>query len=192
MICHHRPGNRIFGIKFKVSPIVLEKKVNFSEYRESVHPLSYLMDAAIVRQVKAAGTFDRRIELVSGYYQDIIDHHSQAHGPVKLVTRLLKEASEQRNFNATIQTLAAGYGVSARTLQRYFLATTGITGKQALQIIRIRMAAALLATDPQAFRYEDFGYYDYSHFHKHLKSFLNRHYIGLASAHLHLLQKQSP
>ena len=33
MICHHSVGNKIFGIKFKVSPIILEKKINFSEYK---------------------------------------------------------------------------------------------------------------------------------------------------------------
>jgi len=34
MICHHSAGNRIFGIKFKVSPVLLEKEINFSEYNE--------------------------------------------------------------------------------------------------------------------------------------------------------------
>jgi hypothetical protein len=32
MICHHSAGNRIFGIKFKVSPVVFEKDINFAEY----------------------------------------------------------------------------------------------------------------------------------------------------------------
>lgn len=29
--CYHRVGNRLFGIKFKVSPVIFEKKINFSE-----------------------------------------------------------------------------------------------------------------------------------------------------------------
>ena len=40
MVCHHSPGNRIFGIKFKVSPLLFEKKINFSEYREFIFPLA--------------------------------------------------------------------------------------------------------------------------------------------------------
>ena len=38
--CHHRPGNILFGIKFKISPVIFQKKVNFSEYREAIFPLS--------------------------------------------------------------------------------------------------------------------------------------------------------
>ena len=41
--CYHKPGNKIFGIKFKTSPIVFEKKINFAEYRESIFPLSYFL-----------------------------------------------------------------------------------------------------------------------------------------------------
>ena len=38
--CFHRYGNRIFGIKFRISPVLLEKKINFSEYRKAMSPLS--------------------------------------------------------------------------------------------------------------------------------------------------------
>ena len=34
--CFHRQGNRLFGIKFKVSPVIFEKKVNFSAYSTGV------------------------------------------------------------------------------------------------------------------------------------------------------------
>ncbi|RYD94069.1 MAG: hypothetical protein EOP50_10105, partial [Sphingobacteriales bacterium] len=65
LIAHHTAGNRIFGIKFRVSPIVLEKDVNFSEYRESVHPLAYLIDKPLLQQVKAAAHFEERVQLLS-------------------------------------------------------------------------------------------------------------------------------
>jgi AraC-like DNA-binding protein len=179
MVCHHQPGNRIFGIKFRVSPIVLEKDVNFSEYRAAIHPLSYLIDQDVVQRVKAAPDFTKRMEIVSAYYGRIIDQHAEARGPVALVTDILKECSDRRAFSVPIATLAAEHDVSARTLQRYFLATTGMTGKQALQILRIRSAAELLMKSPRKFHHEDFGYYDYSHFYKHLKSFLGKHYVAI-------------
>ena len=50
--CFHQAGNRLFGIKFKVSPIIFEKKINFSEYREYIFPLSYLLDQQIINKVK--------------------------------------------------------------------------------------------------------------------------------------------
>ena len=41
--CYHRYGNQLFGIKFKISPVIFKTKVNFGEYREYIYPLSYLM-----------------------------------------------------------------------------------------------------------------------------------------------------
>jgi AraC-like DNA-binding protein len=183
MTCHHSPGNRIFGIKFRVSPVVLEKEVNFSEYRAAVHPLSYLIDQQVVQRVKSADSFAKRIEIVSAYYQRIIDQHAGASGPVALVTSVLKEGSERGSFPMSVAALAEKHSISSRTLQRYFLATTGMSGKQALQILRIRTAAELLSTSPGKFRYEDFGYYDYSHFYKHLRAFLGKHHASMAKPH---------
>ena len=40
MICHHSVGNKIFGIKFNVSPVIFQKKINFAEYREYIIPLA--------------------------------------------------------------------------------------------------------------------------------------------------------
>ncbi|TCJ13529.1 AraC family transcriptional regulator [Flaviaesturariibacter flavus] len=182
LVCHHQPGNRIFGIKFRVSPIVLEKDVNFSEYRGAVHPLSYLIDRELVQRVKAAPTFARRMAILSEYYERMIDQHEGARRPVALVTGILKTVSEQRLYAASIADLAARHNVSPRTLQRYFLATTGMTGKQALQILRIRNAVELLSAHPGKFNYADFGYYDHSHFYKHLREFFGD------GAHLHLVK----
>ncbi|WP_345257862.1 helix-turn-helix domain-containing protein [Flaviaesturariibacter amylovorans] len=191
MICHHGAGNHIFGIKFRVSPIVLEKKVNFSEYRESVHPLSYLIDREVLQAVKGAASFNERVGLISQYYQRIIEQHSQARDHVALVTGLLKRATDEQEFSVPIADLAARHGISPRTLQRYFLATTGVPGKQALQLLRIRTAVELLVARPGRFRFEDFGYYDYSHFHKHLRAFLGRHSINMMQPHLELLKPNS-
>ena len=52
MICHHSTGNKIFGIKFNVSPVIFEKKINFSEYKEYIFPLAYLMDRKIIKKIK--------------------------------------------------------------------------------------------------------------------------------------------
>lgn len=192
LIAQHGAGNRIFGIKFRVSPIVLEKSVNFSEYRGSVHPLSYLIEKPLLQQVKAAAGFDERVQLLSDHYGAIIERAAGARQPVTLVTDLLQECARTRGFHQSIGQLAEARGVSARTLQRYFLATTSTSGKQALQILRIRTAVELLVSRPQEFRHEDFGYYDYSHFLKHLKSFLGGAPTDIAKPHLELFRNRTP
>lgn len=187
MICHHSPGNKIFGIKFRVSPIVFEKKINFFEYREFIYPLAYLIDPAVVQRIKEAGSFLKRVEVISNYYEKIIDRHESSLHFVNAVTDSLQRFEESR-FKLSIEALAAYHKVSSRTLQRYFEAATSISSKQAFQILRIRKAITHLIDKPDEFDPVQFGYYDYSHFHKQLKSFLKHQAIDIKQPHLKLLK----
>jgi len=191
MICHHSTGNKIFGIKFNVSPVLFEKKINFSEYRGYIFPLAYLMDRTIIERVKLADSFSKRIEIVSSYYERIIEKHAGSLKQVDIVTGILKDCSEQNNFNISVEELSKNYGISSRTLQRYFETTTSITSKQALQIMRIRKAVEHLISSPAHFHFSEYGYYDYSHFYKHLRQFLNRSIIEIVQPHLHLQKNKS-
>jgi AraC-like DNA-binding protein len=192
MICHHSAGNRIFGIKFKVSPVVFEKDINFAEYKEYIFPLAYLIDRKVMEQIKKAPDFRQRVEIISAYYKNIIDQYSGSLKYVDIVTDILNECYTNNHFNFSIEDLAAKYNISSRTLQRYFEKATSISSKQALQIIRIRRAVEHLTSKPDSFDYEQYGYYDYSHFHKHLKSFINNHTIGIVEPHLKLLKGEKP
>jgi AraC-like DNA-binding protein len=188
MICHHSVGNRIFGIKFKVSPIVFEKKVNFHEYREYIFPLAYLIDRNEVHKIKSAPSFEKRVEIVSKYYERILEKHLGSLRYVDIVTSILDEYSGKNNFNASVEALSKKHNISTRTLQRYFESATSISSKKALQILRIRKAVEHLASSPHNFHYSAYGYYDYSHFYKHLKGFINKHTIAIIQPHLQLIK----
>jgi AraC-like DNA-binding protein len=187
MICHHSAGNKIFGIKFKVSPVIFEKKINFHEYREYIFPLAYLIDRSVVSKIKEMNSFETRIEIITSYYSRIIEKHFGSLKNVNVVTEILDECNRTNDFSVSIDSLAKRYNISTRTLQRYFETTTSITSKQALQILRIRKAVEHLVNTPDAFHFSDYGYYDYSHFYKHLKSFVGRHAISIIQPHLQLL-----
>ena len=191
MICHHTPGNKIFGIKFKVSPVVFEKKINFFEYREYIFPLAYLLDRSIISKIKDAQSFSKRVEIISLHYTKIVEQHSGSLKHVNIVTTILKESAANNNFSARVTSLSKEHKISSRTLQRYFEAATSISSKQALQIMRIRKAVESFISEPENFQFSAFGYYDYSHFYKHLKSFLNKHTISLVQPHLQLLKNRS-
>ncbi len=188
MTCHHSKGNRIFGIKFRVSPVLFEKKINFSEYREYIFPLSYLIESGIVNGIKMAADFESRVEMVSSYYEGIVHRHAGSFRKVDIVTQILKECNEKNLFNISVEELSSHYKISSRTLQRYFEAATSISSKQALQIMRIRKAIEELTTDPAQFHFSTYGYYDHSHFYKHLRSFVSQHTIKLVQPHLKLLK----
>jgi AraC-like DNA-binding protein len=183
----HSAGNKIFGIKFKVSPVIFEKKIDFSEYTGYVFPLSYLIDRTIIEKVKQAPSFAKRMEILTDYYETLIDKYSGSLKHVDIVTDILK-SSFDNNFKETVDELAIKYGVSTRTLQRYFETATGISSKQALQIMRIRKALSAYVQSPTAFDPTTFGYFDYSHFYKHINQFLKNHKAANIQSHLQLLQ----
>ncbi|NCI47826.1 helix-turn-helix domain-containing protein [Sediminibacterium soli] len=187
--CFHHKDNRLFGIKFKTSPIIFEKKVNFSEYRDAIYPLSYLVDPVVVREAKAAASFQERIELLSVYFSRLIRQYDGSLLPVEVVTDVFSSTNGEGYFHRPVTELANEYGISSRTLQRYFETHTGIGTKKALQILRIRKAVEQLVTDPGGFDCAAYGYYDHSHFYKHLKQFLDKKNMELFSPHILLLEK---
>ena len=187
--CFHQPGNVLFGIKFKVSPVIFEKKVDFGDYKGSIFPLSYLADQGLLEKVKTAGSFDKRLQLLTKYYeQQLIKHEGSLKKPVSIVTSTLDQAVKQNNYNFSIEDAAAKHKISARTLQRYFKICTGVNSKNALQILRIRKAIGLIMSDPHKFHFGDYGYYDFSHFYKHLRQFLHHDTLKQVRPHLQILK----
>lgn len=187
--CYHMTGNKIFGIKFKTSPIIFEKKINFAEYRESIFPLSYLADPAILKSAKQVSSFTERVSLLSEYFHLLIHRYSGSLTPVQIVTRILSDCDKKNDFSMSIEELAKKYRVSTRTLQRYFEVYTGIGTKHVLQIMRIRKAVEKLVESPASFDISEFGYYDHSHFYKHLKQFLHKESLQPLQPYRLLLNK---
>lgn len=187
MICYHTKGNRIFGIKFRISPIVFEKKVNFFDYREFIYPLAYLIERELVGKLKSLPSFEKRVELISAHYEKVITANQAKLPYVDVVTGTLKEFVKRR-YDMPVEEAAQKYDISTRTLQRYFEATTSVTAKQAFQLLRIRRAVDDMISDPVAFDSNSYGYYDHSHFYKHIRSFLSNAWIEMKQPHLQLLR----
>jgi len=187
--CFHRTGNKLFGIKFRISPVMFEKKINFSEYRGYIFPLSYLVEQRIIDRVKKASSFEKRVQLLSAYYLSIIEKHTTLTEPVRVVGKILNDCAKKNQFSPSIEAIAKQYKISSRTLQRYFEMTTGISSKKALQILRIRKATHHLTNSPQTFHFSLYGYYDHSHFYKHLRQFLHKTTLADIKPHLVLLKQ---
>jgi AraC-like DNA-binding protein len=186
--CYHSRGNKLFGIKFKISPVIFEKKINFSEYREYIFPLSYLLEPGIISAIKKVGSFDERVAILTKYFANIVKKYSGSMKPIKIVTEILDHCNSSNNFSIPIEDFAQQYCVSTRTLQRHFETVTSISSKTALQIMRIRKATEHLATSYDDFHYSAYGYYDKSHFLKHLKTFLHKETLQDLQLHLKLLK----
>lgn len=187
--CFHKPGNHLFGIKFRISPVIFEKRVNFAEYKGQLYPLSYLLDESIINNVKSASSFEKRISILSRYYISLLDKYDGPMQPATIVSSILGQSYRDNEFSRPVEDIAKQYKVSVRTLQRYFEICTGISSKQALQVMRIRKATAHLAASPADFDCRAYGYYDHSHFYKHLKQFVGNSTLQNMKPHLSLLNK---
>ena len=186
--CFHKPGNHFFGIKFRISPVILEKKINFSEYKGYVFPLSYLLEQNIIDKVKKAKTFEERIGILSKYFISLLAKYDGSLQQANIVSKILDRSFQKNNFCLSLEKEAAKNKISLRTLQRYFENCTGINSKQALQIMRIRKAVVHIVNSPGDFSYSLYGYYDHSHFYKHLKQFLQKNTLKNIQPHLTILQ----
>jgi AraC-like DNA-binding protein len=187
--CYHQAGNCLFGIKFKTSPVVFEKKVNFSEYSGTVFSLSYLLQQSVISNIKTAASFEKRVQLLCKHYEEILEQYEGSLQPIQVVTSILAGCLQQNKFNPPVEELAEKYHISTRTLQRYFETATGVSSKKALQVLRIRKAVSHIITAPETFHYGIYGYYDFSHFYKHLKQFLQKDTLLHLQPHLQLLHK---
>ena len=172
--CFHQAGNCLFGIKFKISPIIFEKKVNFSEYNDAIFPLSYLLEKQVLDTLKQPCSFNERVNQLNTYYGAIIKKFEGAALPISIVSEIIDNCSKTMAFTEPIENVAAKYSISSRTLQRYFEKCTSLSTKKTLQILRIRKAVEQMTSDPANFNFSHYGYYDYSHFYKHLQQFLPR------------------
>lgn len=172
--CFHQAGNCLFGIKFKISPIIFEKKVDFSEYNDSIFPLSYLLEKQILNSLKQPCSFNERVNQLNNYYGAIIKKFEGSVLPISIVSEIIDNCSKTMAFTEPIEDMAAKYSISSRTLQRYFEKCTSLSTKKTLQILRIRKAVEQMASEPANFNFNHYGYYDYSHFYKHLQQFLPR------------------
>ncbi len=186
--CFHKPGNHLFGIKFRISPVIFEKKINFAEYRGFIFPLSYLLDDGIISGIKKVVTFEERVSILSKYFIGLLAKHEDSMRPVSIVSKILDHCFQHNNFNVSLEEMAGRHKISVRTLQRYFEACTGISSKQALQVMRIRKATTHLINSPGDFHYSAYGYYDHSHFYKHLKQFLEKNTVKNTEPHQQLLE----
>ena len=186
--CFHQPGNVLFGIKFKVSPVIFEKKVDFGEYCGAIFPLSYLVEPGLLSKIKKNASFEKRVQILTNYYEQKLNQYEGSLQPVNIVTSILDLAVKKNSYDTPVEELAEKYKVSARTLQRYFSACTGVNSKTALQILRIRKAVGAIISAPKSFEYSDYGYYDFSHFYKHLKQFFHNDSLKDFRPHLQLLK----
>ena len=132
----------------------------------------------MIDQLKAAKTFRQRVDILTAHYLSVIKRSGDSIKPLHIVSGILDSCINTNNYNISIKEVAKEHNISTRTLQRYFENTTSLSSKKTLQILRIRKAVEHLAGNPSTFHYKIYGYYDYSHFYKHMQNFLQKNVLN--------------
>ena len=137
------------GLKFKISPVIFEKKINFSEYRGFIFPLTYLADQSVISNIKKCDSFNERVNIANNYFSAIVQKYEGSTHAINIVTAILERCNNSNDFTSSIESFADEYKISTRTLQRHFEKTTSISSKKALQIMRVRKAVQHLGYTPK-------------------------------------------
>jgi methylphosphotriester-DNA--protein-cysteine methyltransferase len=141
----------------------------------------------LIDRVKKTKDFQERVSILSAHFLSVLLQHEGSMQQVNIVSDLLKHCFQENDFSLSLESVAKKNKIALRTLQRYFETCTGISSKQALQVIRIRKAVAHIIKSPENFHYSQYGYYDHSHFYKNLKSFLQKTTLKNINVHLPIL-----
>ncbi|WJH35804.1 helix-turn-helix domain-containing protein [Paenibacillus sp. CC-CFT747] len=108
--------------------------------------------------------------------QFLLDRLPAADPDMDLVQAVLQKAIEDRSM-VRVEDMAAGFGLSTRSLQRLFHRYVGVTPKWVIQRYRLQEAAELMekgAAPDWARLSLDLGYYDQAHFSKDFKAMIGK------------------
>ncbi len=114
----------------------------------------------------------RRIELIETFLLQRLSKLEKKPEKVSLVNKVMQELKKE-DFYTHIDTVASGYGISSRYLQKIFVQHTGLTPKQYTRINRFQKSLQLVAKKNlslTSIAYEC-GYFDQSHFIREFKAF---------------------
>lgn len=160
--------------------------ISISEFANCFTPLEKIDpgDAPVLQGEVMKETDDKkRIKLIDDYFHLKLSRSTWNKPDLDLAVNLVLKYKA----NIRVKDIAEKLQIPDRTLRRYFHNEMGMSIKEFIDLGRINFASVLLTSNPeistQALIHE-LGYYDQSHFLKHLKK-----YIGITSSSFKELRK---
>jgi hypothetical protein len=164
----HYPGNRIFGIQFKINlPVMLKNKCRADT--GSIYYLNTFFEKELITAIQQQDDFMARIEKIERYLLNRLTtkHESKADTVNSILLDFMNHIEEVK----TIGGLCNNNFCTIKTAERYFSECLGISPKKAISVLRSRKALNTYINNRDKFKPHLLGYYDNSHFHRELKEF---------------------
>ena len=173
MTRHNRPADHLFSVKFFPGGLEAVLGVSQTKFIGAVVPLGHLLPAALIGQVKTAGSFQQRKTLLEDFFRTSLSHRPKKDHYSQLVRDSIGFYENAGMHPNTTELADRGF-VHSRTINRYFHHVVGLAPKKYFTIVRARAALAGFLANRQQFTPEAFGYYDKSHFYKAVRQFTGR------------------
>lgn len=167
--------NIMFGIKFFTYSAAYFFEEGLYEFNNQVSDLSDIVGGSIRSlhsRLLESSDWNKRIDVIENFLIARLVRSDKRSDKIRLVSHIVRDM-KNLSGSETINSLASGYGISSRYLQKLFLQYVGITPNLHRKISRFQHSLKLLAGKDASLTSisYDCGYFDQSHFIRDFKSF---------------------
>jgi AraC-like DNA-binding protein len=158
--------NYKFGVKFFPGSLSLLLHMDTNILTGKLVPLKKVLPPSLIEKVKASPSFLDRVALLQDYFLSCLQKITGRNNSFKF-NRIVEAIDVQYdNLTSKNYEIAAQVFTTKKTLYRDFTSVIGATPKQYFCVVRARAALQTYVKQKGSFEPLDFGYYDWSHFHK--------------------------
>lgn len=167
---HNLPMDHIFTVKFFPGGLEAVLGINQTKLAGRVVGLQEILPPALIGKVKAAGGFERRVQLLEDFFLVEYARRRKRDHYLQMVSDCIG-FYEAGGLQCNTGEVAERMFVTSKTINRYFHQAIDLSPKKYFSILRARTALTAYVADKAGFEPEVFGYYDRSHFHKEMIKF---------------------
>ncbi|MBO2011179.1 helix-turn-helix domain-containing protein [Hymenobacter negativus] len=167
---HKLATDNIFTLKFYPGGLEAVLGINQVPLTDQLLPLTHVLPAALLAQVKQPLSFAERVGLLERFLLAAFRRPFPPDHYVRLVHDAIGEY-QAAGLQLSTSAVAERLFLTSKTINRYFHRVVGTSSSQYFALLRARTALTAFVAHPQTFDPSDYGYYDRSHFAKAARQF---------------------
>ena len=170
---HNLPTDHIFTVKFFPGGLEAILGINQVQLVDQVVNLATILPITLICRIKQLTDFEERTELLQDFFLSQFNSRKKSDHYRQFVTSTIGTFDASGMALNTGQ-LAERMFLTSKTINRYFHRVVGTPPKQFFTTLRARTALLNYVANKDRFTPDDYGYYDMSHFYKHVVKFTGR------------------
>ena len=163
------PTDNIFTVKFNPGGLEAVLGINQVALIDRVLDLRQILPLELLVRIKKPISFEERVELMQSFLLKALKKNNGDHY-LSIVNHSIGEY-HTAGMRLNTSEVAEKLFISSKTINRYFNKVVGVSPKSYFSILRARTALTEFINRKDSFDFWDYGYYDWSHFHKDMVKF---------------------